>query len=157
MRVCRKSMTHSHYNKNMIDIENFSKSNKLFDGHYQLLRPLSTDGGTADVWLAIDVNTVDVSVEEDEKSIDQDTGMLVAIKIYRPKNALDIDGEAFTQLEQLYNQKQHITGVPTGFADLDYITAGLHKSDLVIVAARPAMGKSALDRKSTRLNSSHTS
>lgn len=50
MRVCRKSMTHSHYNKNMIDIENFSKSNKLFDGHYQLLRPLSTDGGTADVW-----------------------------------------------------------------------------------------------------------
>lgn len=67
MRVCRKSMTHSHYNKNMIDIENFSKSNKLFDGHYQLLRPLSTDGGTADVWLAIDVNTVDVSVEEDEK------------------------------------------------------------------------------------------
>lgn len=93
MRVCRKSMTHSHYNKNMIDIENFSKSNKLFDGHYQLLRPLSTDGGTADVWLAIDVNTVDVSVDEDEKSTEQDTGMLVAIKIYRPKNALDIDGE----------------------------------------------------------------
>ena len=33
--------------------------------------------------------------------------------------------------------------MPTGFADLDFITAGLHKSDLVIVAARPAMGKSA--------------
>ena len=77
----------------MMDITAFTKSNKLFDGHYQLLRPLSTDGGTADVWLAIDVNTVDVSVDEDEKSIDQDTGMLVAIKIYRPKNALDIDGE----------------------------------------------------------------
>ena len=55
----------------------------------------------------------------------------------------DILVDTFTQLEQLYNQKQHITGVPTGFADLDYITAGLHKSDLVIVAARPAMGKSA--------------
>ena len=77
----------------MIDIENFSKSDKLFDGHYQLLRPLSTDGGTADVWLAIDVNTVDVSVDEEEKTTEQDTGMLVAIKIYRPKNALDIDGE----------------------------------------------------------------
>ena len=77
----------------MMDITAFTKSNKLFDGHYQLLRPLSTDGGTADVWLAIDVNTVDVSVDEEEKSIDQDTGMLVAIKIYRPKNALDIDGE----------------------------------------------------------------
>lgn len=55
----------------------------------------------------------------------------------------DILVDSFTQLEQLYNQKQHITGVPTGFADLDFITAGLHKSDLVIVAARPAMGKSA--------------
>ena len=76
-----------------MDITAFTKSNKLFDGHYQLLRPLSTDGGTADVWLAIDVNTVDVSVDEDEKSTEQDTGMLVAIKIYRPKNALDIDGE----------------------------------------------------------------
>ena len=54
----------------------------------------------------------------------------------------DILVDSFTQLEQLYN-KQHITGVPTGFADLDFITAGLHKSDLVIVAARPAMGKSA--------------
>lgn len=55
----------------------------------------------------------------------------------------DILVDSFTQLEQLYNQKQHITGIPTGFADLDYITAGLHPSDLVIVAARPAMGKSA--------------
>lgn len=55
----------------------------------------------------------------------------------------DILVDTFTQLEQLYNQKQHITGVPTGFADLDYKTAGLHNSDLVLVAARPAMGKSA--------------
>lgn len=55
----------------------------------------------------------------------------------------DILVDTFTQLEQLYNQKQHITGVPTGFADLDFKTAGLHNSDLILVAARPAMGKSA--------------
>ena len=55
----------------------------------------------------------------------------------------DILIETFAQIEQLYNQKQHITGVPTGFADLDYKTAGFHGSDLVLVAARPAMGKSA--------------
>ena len=55
----------------------------------------------------------------------------------------DILVDSFTELEKLYNQKQHITGTPTGFADLDFITAGLHPSDLVIVAARPAMGKSA--------------
>ena len=55
----------------------------------------------------------------------------------------DILVDSFTELERLYNQKQHITGVPTGFADLDYKTAGLHNSDLILVAARPAMGKSA--------------
>ena len=55
----------------------------------------------------------------------------------------DILVDTFTELEQLYNRKQHITGVPTGFIDLDNKTAGLHNSDLVLVAARPAMGKSA--------------
>ncbi len=55
----------------------------------------------------------------------------------------DVLVENFTKLEELYNQKKRITGVPTGFSDLDYITAGLHGSDLILVAARPAMGKSA--------------
>ena len=55
----------------------------------------------------------------------------------------DILVESFTQLEELYNRKQHITGVPSGFAELDYKTAGFHGSDLVLIAARPAMGKSA--------------
>ena len=55
----------------------------------------------------------------------------------------DILVDTFTELEQLYNQKQHITGVPSGFADLDYKTAGFHGSELILVAARPAMGKSA--------------
>ena len=45
--------------------------------------------------------------------------------------------------ERLYNQKGYITGVETGFSDLDYKTSGFHKSDLIIIAARPAMGKSA--------------
>ncbi len=55
----------------------------------------------------------------------------------------DILIETFSEIEKLYNQKEPITGVPTGFADLDYKTAGLHNSDLILVAARPAMGKSA--------------
>ncbi len=55
----------------------------------------------------------------------------------------DILVDSFTQLEELYNKKQHITGVPSGFADLDYRTAGFHGSELILVAARPAMGKSA--------------
>lgn len=55
----------------------------------------------------------------------------------------DVLVETFAQLEKLYNQKEHITGIPTGFVDLDYKTAGLHGSELILVAARPAMGKTA--------------
>lgn len=51
--------------------------------------------------------------------------------------------DAFAQLERLYNQKEGITGVPSGFADLDLRTAGFHNSELIILAARPAMGKTA--------------
>ena len=55
----------------------------------------------------------------------------------------DVLVESFTKLEELYNSKQTITGIPTGFTDLDRKTAGLHGSELILVAARPAMGKSA--------------
>ena len=55
----------------------------------------------------------------------------------------DVLIETFANLEKLYNQKEHITGVPTGFIDLDYKTAGLHGSELILVAARPSMGKTA--------------
>lgn len=55
----------------------------------------------------------------------------------------DVLVDSFTKLEELYNRKQHITGVPSGFAELDYKTAGFHGSELILIAARPAMGKSA--------------
>ena len=55
----------------------------------------------------------------------------------------DVLVESFTKLEELYNRKQHITGVPSGFTDLDYRTAGFHGSELILIAARPAMGKTA--------------
>ena len=55
----------------------------------------------------------------------------------------DVLVSTFAELEKLSNQKGKITGISTGFADLDHKTAGLHNSDLLIIAARPAMGKSA--------------
>ena len=55
----------------------------------------------------------------------------------------DVLVETFAEIERLYNQKGIVTGIPTGFLELDYKTAGLHNSDLILVAARPAMGKSA--------------
>ena len=55
----------------------------------------------------------------------------------------DVLIESITKLEELYNRKQHITGVATGFGELDYMTTGFHGSELILLAARPAMGKSA--------------
>ena len=51
--------------------------------------------------------------------------------------------ETIRNIEQLYERKEHITGVPTGYLDLDNMTAGLQKGDLVIIAGRPSMGKTA--------------
>jgi replicative DNA helicase len=51
--------------------------------------------------------------------------------------------KTFTQLEELAQKKGDLTGVPSGFVDLDRKTSGFQNSDLVIIAARPAMGKTA--------------
>ncbi len=53
----------------------------------------------------------------------------------------DILSEYMSKLDQLHERRGSIVGVPTGFTDLDRITGGLQRSDLIILAARPAMGK----------------
>ena len=50
----------------------------------------------------------------------------------------------FDQIEYLQQHRGDVVGVPTGFADLDQLTGGMQRSDLIILAARPSMGKSAL-------------
>jgi replicative DNA helicase len=52
--------------------------------------------------------------------------------------------EAFQLLQERYENQGSVTGLPTGFHDLDEMTAGLQPSDLIILAARPAMGKTTL-------------
>ena len=56
----------------------------------------------------------------------------------------DLVKDSFPKIEQLFEQKRLITGVPTGFVDMDEMTRGLQGGDLVIVAARPSMGKTSL-------------
>lgn len=50
---------------------------------------------------------------------------------------------AFERIEELYARKSNITGVPTGYNELDNYTAGLQSSDFIVIAARPSMGKTA--------------
>jgi len=56
----------------------------------------------------------------------------------------DIVKESFKTIERLFEKKEFVTGVPSGFKELDRLTAGFHASDLIIVAGRPSMGKTAL-------------
>src|SRR5919197_2926474 len=56
----------------------------------------------------------------------------------------DLVNDSFPKIEQLFEHKRLVTGVPTGFVDLDEMTRGLQPGDLVIIAARPSMGKTSL-------------
>jgi len=51
--------------------------------------------------------------------------------------------DSFEMIERLYDKKETITGVPSGFSDLDELTTGFQKGDLIIVGGRPSMGKTA--------------
>lgn len=80
-------------------------------------------------------------VEDAERLIFQVTNRRVSSN-FREINELLM--ASFKQLEELYESKRPITGVPTGFRDLDRTLAGLHPGDLAILAARPSVGKTAL-------------
>ena len=67
----------------MVDVEQIAKEGKIFDGRYKLLKTLSTDGGTADVWLAIDINKIgnpDLIGGNTENISPEELGMLVLNK-----------------------------------------------------------------------------
>lgn len=56
---------------------------------------------------------------------------------------MDVAYDTFANIEKIYNSTEKITGISTGFTDFDAKTAGLQKSDLILIAARPSMGKTA--------------
>jgi replicative DNA helicase len=65
-------------------------------------------------------------------------------KIRQPFAKLsDLIGTSFKAIEELYEKKELVTGLPMGFTDVDRLTSGLHPSDLIIVAGRPSMGKTS--------------
>ena len=55
----------------------------------------------------------------------------------------DVLTETFEHIEALYERKEHITGIPTGFVQLDRLTSGFQPSDLVVIAGRPSIGKTS--------------
>jgi replicative DNA helicase len=84
---------------------------------------------------------IDEVVEKAEKAIFDVTNERVETT-FKPIGSLLIAG--WEKLGELYERQEHVTGVPTGWDDLDKVLAGLHRGDLIIVAARPSVGKTAL-------------
>jgi len=83
---------------------------------------------------------VDTFIDNAEKMIFQ-----VSEKKFRPSflSVKDIVMDNVKTIERLYEKKQSVTGVATGFTELDKLTSGLQPSDLIVVAGRPSMGKTA--------------
>ncbi len=84
---------------------------------------------------------VDDLLEEAERSIFEIRAQGNSKNFFSIK---DIIKSAVYQIEQLHHRKEEITGIPTGFREFDRLTAGLQPADLIIVAGRPSMGKTAL-------------
>jgi len=82
-----------------------------------------------------------------DELVDKAEGLIFDVSERRPKSAYihlkDIIQESIDTIDRLYQKKEHVTGIPTGYIDFDIKTAGLQPSDLIIVAGRPSMGKSA--------------
>ncbi len=87
------------------------------------------------------------SEEEIEEILDFAEKTVFSIAEHQIKQSFyslkDILKSTFKQIETLYERKELITGVPTGFTDLDELTSGFQPSDLIICAGRPSMGKTA--------------
>lgn len=86
--------------------------------------------------------------EEADTILDQAESAIFAIADKKIRDGFvslkDLAESSLDTIEKLAARKELVTGVPTGFTDLDEMTSGLQPSDIVIVAARPSMGKTSL-------------
>lgn len=84
---------------------------------------------------------VDMLLDKAEQLIFDITSDKVEARVVPLKEVIK---DSIEVIDSLYQRKENITGIPTGFHDFDVLTAGLQVSDLVVIAGRPSMGKSAL-------------
>ena len=105
-----------------------------------LLRNLIKETGNIAEKCFTHVGEVSELLDEAEKNV-------FRIAEYKLKSEVKSIGaivkDTFEMLEALYRKRDTVTGVPTGYIDLDKITNGFQKSDLIIIAGRPGMGKTA--------------
>lgn len=86
--------------------------------------------------------------EKADGILDNAERLIFEIRDHRQSSSVvplkEIIKDSIEAIDKLYQRKAHVTGIPTGYAEFDIKTAGLQPSDLIIIAGRPSMGKSAL-------------
>jgi len=104
------------------------------------------------IYAATDIATMGYEVPEDLAAA-VDKAQELIFSIYKDLNSgnsrnavsamKDIVSEVYEQIEALHEAGSDISGIPTGFIDFDRYSSGLHNSDMIVIAARPGMGKTA--------------
>lgn len=88
-----------------------------------------------------DQENVEPLLDDAERQIFEITGDHVKVDIVPAK---ELAMEAIEHIEKIYENRGSVTGLPTGFTELDHMTSGLHPAEMIVIAARPSMGKTAL-------------
>lgn len=99
------------------------------------------NAGSEIVSFGYDVNPIDQSLDSAEKLIFDIASKKATTDLVHVK---DLVLNTYEKIEYRYEHKDELSGTPTGFYEIDAMLNGLQKSDLIILAARPAMGKTAL-------------
>lgn len=98
--------------------------------------------------------------EEPEMILDEAERQIFAIAEDRIKEGFvhigEVAGKQLKVIDEIAGREQLVTGVATGFRDLDFMTSGLQRGDLIIVAARPSMGKTAFSMNMAQNAALHT-
>ncbi|OGD67437.1 replicative DNA helicase [Candidatus Campbellbacteria bacterium RIFOXYC2_FULL_35_25] len=142
----RKALEQAGGNTYLTELVNFvpSSSNIEYYGKtvhkkYMMRRLIESSEEIAGIGYNEEHN-LEESLDRAEKSVFGISASIVANNYIKIKDAL---GEAFERLSRLHESKDELRGVPSGFKDLDDKLSGFQKSDLIILAARPSMGKTA--------------
>lgn len=98
------------------------------------------NAGSEIVSFGYDLNPIDESLDQAESLIFDIASQKATKDMLHVR---DLVLQSYEKIEYRYNHRDELIGIPTGFYDLDAMTNGLQRSDLIIIAARPSMGKTA--------------
>jgi replicative DNA helicase len=123
-----------------ISAANISSHAKIVRDKALLRRLIHTNGGLIDRAYSQDFVDVETFIDQAESEIFKladartTTGLVGSMEIVKA---------SIQKIEELYKRKAEVTGLASGFTELDKMTAGLHPGEMTIIAARPSMGKTA--------------